>query len=62
MEQLNRVSIAKKLLNIYEPEQAEKWFHSPQIVLGGDVPNELIDNGQIELVNEAVDCLLDCNY
>jgi transcriptional regulator with XRE-family HTH domain len=54
--------IIDQLADFYEPREARQWIFSPQRLLGGVSPAELIREGRIEEVRRLVDQLRDAVY
>jgi hypothetical protein len=50
------------LEDFYSPGDAWVWLYSPQAVLGGDMPVNLIRKGQAERVRQAIAQLRDSVY
>lgn len=54
--------IVDQLSDFYEPNSARQWIFSPQRLLGGESPAELIREGRIEEVRRLVNQLRDAVY
>jgi transcriptional regulator with XRE-family HTH domain len=54
--------IVDQLADFYEPSEARQWIFSPQRLLGGVSPAELIREGRIDEVRRLVDQLRDAVY
>jgi transcriptional regulator with XRE-family HTH domain len=54
--------IIDQLADFYEPRETRQWIFSPQRLLGGVSPAELIREGRIEEVRRLVDQLRDAVY
>jgi hypothetical protein len=51
--------LVELLSEIYLPEEARMWFYSPQKLLKGEAPAELVRAGKIQELIAAVDQLRD---
>lgn len=54
--------IVDQLADFYEPNEARQWLFSPQKLLDGVSPAELIQNGRIDDVMKLVNQLRDAVY
>jgi hypothetical protein len=54
--------IVDQLSDFYEPTEARQWIFSPQKLLAGVSPAELIRHGRIDEVRRLVDQLRDAIY
>jgi len=54
--------IIDQLSEFYEPNEARQWIYSPQKLLGGDSPAELIQDGRIDDVRRLVNQIRDAVY
>lgn len=56
-------AIKVRLTDLYTPQQAHRWIHSPQRLLDGRRPIDLLGDllGYME-VDNVVDYMLDCTY
>lgn len=54
--------IVDQLSELYEPDDARIWMFSPQKLLGGEKPAELIRGGRIDEVLRLVNQLRDSSY
>lgn len=54
--------IVDQLADFYEPNEARQWIFSPQKLLGGVSPAELIREGRIDEVRRLVNQLSDAVY
>lgn len=54
--------IIDQLSSLYAPNEARLWVFSPQKMLGGDSPAELIKEGDIKKVRSFVNQLVDSIY
>lgn len=54
--------IVDQLSDFYEPNEARQWIFSPQKLLNGASPAELIEDGQIDEVRRLVNQLRDAVY
>ena len=54
--------IVDQLSDFYEPNEARQWIFSPQKLLGGSSPAELIREGRIDEVRRLVNQLRDTVY
>ena len=54
--------LVKQLAPIYTARQAREWLRSPQALLDGQVPMDLVRVGKVEDVQQVIARLLDCVY
>lgn len=54
--------VIELLEDIYEPDEALRWFRSPQKLLEGKQPHELVARGDVRRVREVIDEILDGVY
>ena len=54
--------IVEQLCDFYEPNEARQWLFSPQKLLNGQKPAELIQQGRIDEVRRLVNQLRDAVY
>lgn len=54
--------IVDQLSDFYEPNEARQWIFSPQKLLNGESPAELIQEGRIDEVRRLVNQLRDAVY
>ncbi len=54
--------IVDQLSDLYEPNEARQWIFSPQKLLSGNAPAELIRTGRIDEVMRLVGQLRDAIY
>lgn len=54
--------IVDQLSDFYEPEEARMWLFSPQKLLAGKTPADLIHDGETEVVIELIEQLRDGVY
>ena len=54
--------IVDQLSDIYEPDEARQWIFSPQKLLAGMAPAELIGSGRIDEVLRLVNQVRDAVY
>ena len=54
--------LVDQLSDFYEPTEARQWFFSPQKLLNGKSPAELIGDGRIDEVKRLVDQIRDAVY
>jgi len=59
---LNLDYIVDQLADLYEPQEARLWIYSPQKLLRGKTPAELIQRGRIDEVMRVIDQLLEGVY
>jgi hypothetical protein len=55
-------AIRKRLASYYDADESEVWLKSPQPLLGGAIPNELIAHGREDDLHRVLDQLDDCVY
>jgi hypothetical protein len=54
--------IVDQLSDFYGPNEARQWLFSPQKLLGGEKPSDLIQAGKIDEVRRLVNQLRDSDY
>lgn len=55
-------NIRERLSEFYAPFEIDQWMGSPQKLLGGKTPRELIDDDQGDEVDRLLSQLDDCVY
>lgn len=59
---LKEDDLGKQLVELFGEEDAEKWLASPQTLLDGEIPNDLIEDGKLDEVMRLVAQLREGGY